>query len=94
MNEILRCAPLLASTIAIAAPLSGLWQFRTTQRRVGESKAIDLFLKFNELNDQLTKGGGAESLQAIVFWQHNAFLAITEAVFKLTKGDEPFGGHR
>ena len=86
MNDLIRFAPLLASTIAIAAILSGLWQFRQTQRLSREAKAVDLFLKFNELNEGLI-ANPASNLEDVSFWKFNALLTITEAVFRLTDGE-------
>jgi hypothetical protein len=76
----------LASTIAIAAILSGLWQFRQTQRLSREAKAVDLFLKFNELNEELVVNPVTNRENA-TFWKINALLTITEAVFRLTDGE-------
>lgn len=87
MKEIIGFAPFFASFVAIIAMLSGLWQFKKTQRLVRETKAIDLFLKFNELNEQLSKIESSEN-KSMVFWQSNAMLAITETIFKLTEGDD------
>ena len=88
MDQIIRYAPLLASTVATAAFLSGLWQFRRTQRLTREVKAVELFLKFNELNQQLAQLSEVD--HQANFWKHNALLAMTEAVFKLTVGERPW----
>ncbi len=80
-------APLIASAIASIAFLSGLWQFWHTQRLTREVKAVELFLKFNELNQQLAEGGRREN-EATIFWKCNALVAITESVFNLTQGNK------
>jgi hypothetical protein len=85
MDLLLKYAPLLASVIATVAILSGLWQFRTTQRLTREAKAVDLFLKFNELTEKLPTTQGTRPPQSS-FWQYNALLTITQAIFALTRG--------
>jgi hypothetical protein len=93
-------ATVLAAAIAGVALLVGLWQFNRTQQLTRQNlllqakalqherevKAIELFLKFNELNAELvseSRSAGSEG----AFWKHNALLAITESVFRLTAGD-------
>jgi hypothetical protein len=86
MNQLVPYAQVLGPLVTAIAFLAGLWQFRRTQLLSREAKAIDLFLKFNELKDQLAKRE-TDKLPEAAFWQHNALLAITEAVFRLTEGD-------
>jgi len=100
MERAAHIATIIASLVAILAFGFGLSQFTDTQQLAREnlrlqaqalshereSKAVELFLKFNELkkevaNKPLPKKGGA------AFWHHNMLLAITESVFKLTEGD-------
>ena len=87
MGHLIPYAPLFASTVAVIAILSGLWQFRRTQQLTREVKAVELFLKFNELNQQLASVITEKERKA-TFWQHNALVAITEAVYRLTIGDQ------
>jgi hypothetical protein len=87
MSSIPIIAPLIASAIAAIAFLSGLWQFRHTQLLTREVKAVELFLKFNELNQQIAESKRSEEHDA-VFWRRNAMVAITEAVFNLTQGNK------
>jgi hypothetical protein len=89
-----------ASLVTIFAFCFGIWQFTETQKLTQEnlrlqaetldherdSKAIELFLKFNELqrevaNKPLPKRGDS------YFWHHNMLLTITESVYRLTSPD-------
>jgi hypothetical protein len=93
-------ATVVASIVAIIALTVGLWQFNKTQRFARENlrlqaktlqherevKAIELFLKFNELQQEATSAAPSKKGDA-TFWRHNALVAITESVYRLTAGD-------
>lgn len=92
-------ATIAASFVAVFALGFGYYQFQATQvltrqtlqlqkdalRHEQEAKAIDLFLKFNEVQQGMspTRGKTKDAL----YWQQNIAMTITESVFKLTQGD-------
>jgi hypothetical protein len=51
-----------------------------------EAKAIDLFLKFNEIQQSIAAPSRKTSERAL-YWQKNIAVTATESVFKLTEGD-------
>ncbi len=91
----------LATLVAAVALLVGVVQFTKTQhlarrnldvqmrtlRQDREIKAIELFLKFNEQQQELASKSPPRKGEA-AFWRYNALLAATEAVFNLTRGRE------
>jgi hypothetical protein len=100
MTRVADKATVVAAGVAILTFAVGLYQFTDTQKlarrnlelqaatldQERESKAIELFLKFNELEKEmatkpLPKKGDA------AFWQYNMMLTLTESVFRLTEGD-------
>lgn len=104
MERVSDVATVVASLVAIVAFGVGLGQFSLTQQLAREnlrlqaqalddereSKAVELFLKFNELqqavaNKPLPPKGSA------AFWNHNMLLGLTESVFRLTEGDRRWG---
>src|SRR5215469_14510749 len=89
----------IGSLIAAAAFVFGVYQFWQTQRGTRENlkrqkellegereaKAVDLLLKFNELNAEL----GAKPLDAkdvAQFWKYNGTVSLIEALHKLMGG--------
>ena len=97
-------ATIVAARVAAFTCVFGLLQFHETQRLTREnlqlqaetlkhereSKAIEFFAKFNELQKEvggkpLPKKGDA------AFWHHNLLLALTEAVYRLTEDDFGWG---
>ena len=100
MERAAHIATVIASIVAVVTFSVGLYQFTETQKlsrenlrlqaatlnHERESKAVELFLKFNELQKEVAakplprKGDAA-------FWHYNMMLALTESVFKLTEGD-------
>lgn len=86
-------ATVIAAIIAALAIGFGYHQFRQTQllatdnlKLQREMYAEELFLKFAE---QMSSGmGGSIPPRGHPdFWKHSALLAITESVYRLTKGD-------
>jgi hypothetical protein len=87
-------ATIVAAIVASLALGFGYTQFRDTQQLARatlqlqsdtlaherESKAIEHFVKFNEIQQDA-------DADAKKYWRKNASLALTEAVFKLTKDD-------
>ena len=100
MKPLADLATVVAAVAAVAALAFGLYQFNETQALTREnlrlqaetlghereSKAIEFFIKFNELKKELAgKPIGDENDAS--FWSHNMALALTESVYKLTEGD-------
>jgi hypothetical protein len=93
-------ATVAPAVIAAAAFLFGVCQFTQTQKlarknlelqaetlqQERESKAVDLFLKFNEKQQELAAKPPPRKGEA-AFWRYNAMLSTTEAVYILTRGD-------
>lgn len=90
-------ASIVASLVTIIAFVTGIWQFYETQKlsqenlkmqaealkNEQETKAVELFLKFNELQKEIVMKplpleGGAS------FWHYNALLGLTESIYNLT----------
>ena len=100
MERAAHAATVVAALIAIFALTFGLWQFNQTQTLTREnlrlqketlgyerdSKAVELFLKFNELQKDISSHLLPKKGEAS-FWHHNMLLALTETVYKLTEGD-------
>ena len=94
-------ATVLATLVAAGAFVFGVYQFRDTQQMARrnlelqmetlqqdrEKKAVELFLKFNEQEQELATKPPPRKGEA-GYWRYNALLATTEAVFRLTRGDE------
>ncbi len=91
---------IVASIVAISALGFGFHQFRATQiltrqtlelqqkvfRHERESKAIELTLKFNEIQHQMAASSRRLTEEAL-YWQRNFLVTITEAVFELMEDD-------
>jgi hypothetical protein len=100
MQKAANWASIAASIIAAIALLTGLGQFIVTQRlshknlelqaetlkTEREMKAIELFVKFNEMEQEVATKPPPRRGDA-AFWRYSALLSITESVFTLTKGD-------
>ena len=52
-----------------------------------EAKTVDLYLKFNELKEELATKPLPASKKEAQYWRHNRLLGITEMVFRLTEND-------
>ena len=82
---------IVASITAVGALIVSSRQFRLTQRSTRESQAIDLLLKFNQLNidqqklaiEAATKPALAEEKKTDL-WYGNCKMAITEALFEIS----------
>lgn len=93
-------ATILASFVAALALSFGYYQFQATQlltrqtlelqkdalQHEREAKAIDLFLKFNEVQTGISTPARGKTAD-VLFWQQNMAMTITEAVFKLMQSD-------
>lgn len=99
-NRAVNIATVAGAVVATIAFLFGVWQFYETQQLARENlrlqaetlaherdtKAIELFIRFNELQKEVAskplprKGDAA-------FWHYNMMLSLTESVFRLTEGD-------
>lgn len=95
-------ATTVAAIVAIVTLIFGFFQFRETQRmtrealrlqtdtlgRERQTKAVDLFVKFNEIQrEAVASQTVSESEKAASFWRQNLLLSITESIFLLTEGD-------
>ena len=94
-------ATIAASLVAIASLVAGTYQFWRTQELTQENlrlqaetlsndretKAIEFFVKFNEIKKDLAGKPVPTSDSASDFWSHNLALSLTESVFRLTEGD-------
>jgi hypothetical protein len=101
METIASISTIVASIVAVLAFLTGAFQFSRSQALVRanlklqsdllsherETKAIELFIKFNELMQTIIEKP-LDSSSHEIFWQHNAMLAVTESIHKLTNGDK------
>jgi hypothetical protein len=93
-------ATILASIVASFALAFGYHQFRATQllarqtlalqnealQHEREAKAIDLFLKFNEIQLSVASPSHKSTKQAL-YWQQNLAVTTTESIFKLMEAD-------
>ena len=86
LDAIAHVATIVASVVAVAALIGGLWQFTLTQEATREAKAIDLYLRFNEINETLPEFATTQDTPD-KFWRRNALVTITESVFRLTAPD-------
>ena len=100
MERAAHIATIVAALVAILAFGFGLSQFSETQKLTREnlklqaetlthereSKAIEFFLKFNELQKEVA-GKPLPKKGEAAFWHHNMLLSLTESVYKLTEGD-------
>lgn len=82
----------LSSVVTILAFVLGLWQFWETQSLAQENlaneremKAVELFVKFNEVQEKLTEGG--KKIEDIGYWSGNGLVAIAESISNLTHGN-------
>ena len=94
-------ANITAAIVATLALLAGSYQFWRTQELTQqnlrlqaetlnndrESKAIEFFVKFNEIKKELAGKPVPTSDTSPDFWSHNLALSLTESVFRLTEGD-------
>ena len=101
MERAAHLATIVGAVVAAGALLVGVYQFTETQQMTRrnlelqmetlqherEMKAVELFLKFNEQQQGLAAKPPPRKGEA-AFWRYNALLGTTEAVFKLTRGDE------
>jgi len=70
----------VACVMAVIAVTSGAIQFIATQKSLQETQAVELFLKFNQLNiDQ-----GLSSNKVSDLWYNNGKFAITESLYNIT----------
>lgn len=68
---------IIACIVAVIAFVVGSLQFIATQRASRETQAVDLFLKFNQLNIEQ----GLSSNQKSDHWYDNSKFAITESLY-------------
>lgn len=73
-----------ACIVAVIALLLGTRQFAETQRASRETQAVELFLKFNQLNIEQALSSNAESDH----WYNNSKFAITESLFEIAHKSE------
>ena len=68
---------ILTCVTAIFALIIGIYQFKETQESTRETQAVDLLLKFNQLNIDQKLSSTAESDH----WFDNSKFAITESLY-------------
>lgn len=91
--RIVRCLAGLSSVATILAVGLGLWQFWETQDLARENlaneremKAVELFVKFNEVQEKLTKDG--KKIEDVGYWSGNGLVAIAESISNFTHGNK------
>jgi hypothetical protein len=75
-------ATVVASIVAVAAIGFGYQQFSQGHELERESKAVELFVKYNELMKETPSNAEPN------FWRDNLSVGIAESIFKLRRGDE------
>ena len=86
-------ATIAVAVVGICALLVGVYQFSETQKQQRETlelerqaKAVELFVKYNDLMREAAAQKSRENTGA-VFWRNNLSIAITESIWNLTIGD-------
>lgn len=84
---------IVASIGTVGALVAGSYQFQKTQalaqetlQMEREAKAVELYIKFNELKESEVVGQ-VESKQEATYWRNNSLLSITESIANLTLGN-------
>lgn len=72
-------ATIVACFVAVVALILGARQFAATQKSSRESQAVELFLKFNQLNIEQALSSNEQSDH----WYNNSKFAITESLFEI-----------
>jgi hypothetical protein len=82
-------ATITASIVAVAALIFGTYQFRCTQTLQRENldferetKAVDLFIKYNDLKREASERRAKESKEGTE-WQDNVLIGIAESIWDL-----------
>lgn len=89
-----------SSLVVVAAVVFGSYQFYETQRLQRESiaiqkdsfepernaKAVELFVKYNELMMQPTTGVSKAAKREAWYWKENLAVSLLESLFNLTSG--------
>ena len=85
LSSIADLSTIIASVVAVLALCISTLQFYYTQKSTRESQAVELFLKWNQLNiDQEKKAAeeGNMHINESNHWYGNCKMAITEALFE------------
>ena len=84
---------IVASVGTVGALGVGSYQFQKTQalaqetlQMEREAKAVELYIKFNELKESEVVGE-VESKPEAIYWRNNSLLSITESIANLTLGN-------
>ena len=89
-----------SSLVVVAAVVFGSYQFYETQKLQRESiaiqkdsfepernaKAVELFVKYNELMMQPTTGVSKAAKREAWYWKENLAVSLLESLFNLTSG--------
>ncbi|MBA3003596.1 MAG: hypothetical protein FP813_07080 [Desulfurivibrio sp.] len=75
---------IVACIVAVFALVLGARQFVETQKASREYQAVELFLKFNQLNIEQALSSNLESDH----WYNNSKFAITESLFEIAHKSE------
>jgi len=75
---------IIACIVAMLAVIIGVRQFNATQRSLRETQAVELFMKFNQLNIEQ----GLSSNHVSDHWYNNSKIAITESLYEIAHKTE------
>lgn len=93
--EVANIVSSVATAVVAALALSfSVWQFNEGQKLAQENldsereaKAVELFIKFNEMKEEMESKSTASSA-GVDFWRENSLLGITESLYNLTQGND------
>lgn len=93
--EVANIVSSVATAVVAALALSfSVWQFNEGQKLAQENldsekeaKAVELFIKFNEMKEEMESKSTADSA-GVGFWRENSLLGITESLYNLTQGND------
>lgn len=93
MEKAAHGATISASVVAVVLLFFGVYQFNETQtlaqenlRNEREMKAVELFVKFNELQEERVASTSDNAGEA-AYWRGNTLVAITESIYNLSEGN-------
>lgn len=93
--EVANIVSSVATAVVAALALSfSVWQFNEGQKLAQENldsereaKAVELFIKFNEMKEEMESKSTAGPA-GVDFWRENSLLGITESLYNLTQGND------
>ena len=81
VSEAANISTIIASIVAVIALIAGAIQFIATQKSSRETQAVDLFIKFNNLNIEQSHSTRTEESD---YWYDNSKFVITESLYNIT----------